>query len=296
MSDFSRQESIYQLMAKVQAEKIRRAFAFFRENEIEPILIKGWAIARFYPNESERFYSDTDLVVDPNQFEKASKLIASQLKTPLAIDLHRGLTLLDEISFEDLFDNSRLVELQNAKIRILRPEDHLRVLAVHWLRDGGMNKQRLWDIHYAIKNRSSDFDWNRCLGIVSEKRRKWIVAAIAVAHRFTNLNVDDTPIGEEVKNPDLIPGWMLRTLEKEWNDSVKIVPLEAAMNEPKEFWRQLKKRFPPNPLVASIYADAPLNNFPRFPFQIINIFQRFAPSVRRTTSYLSAKIKRRTAI
>lgn len=276
-------------MTKVQAERIRRAFNFFRENEIEPILIKGWAIARSYPNAYERFSADIDLAVDPEVFPEALELTNRYLRGGMAIDLHCGLLQFDDLSFEDLFENSQIVELDDIKVRILRPEDHLRILAVHWLRDGGMNKQRLWDIHYAIANRPPNFDWNRFLGTVSENRRKWIVAAIAVAERHTNLNVEDTPIAEEVKNPELIPKWMLRTLEKEWNDPVKFMPLDAVLHNRRELWQQLKKRFPPNALIASIYTGAPLNNFPRLPYQIINIFQRLMPSIRRTKSVIQAK-------
>jgi len=292
MSIGSQQENLFQLMTKVQTERIRRAFVFFREHEIEPVLIKGWAIARFYPNPRERFSADVDLVVNPDVFPKALELKNRHLSGKLPIDLHCGLGQFDSLSFENLFENSRLVELNDIKVRVLRHEDHLRLLAVHWLRDGGIFKQRLWDIHYGVKSRPADFDWDRFLETNGEKRRKWIVAAIAVAHRYTDLNVEDTPIAEEVKNPRLIPKWMLRTLEKEWNDPVKFMPLEQVMNDRREVWRQLKKRFPPNPLVASLYANAPLNNFPRLPYQIINIFQRAMPSINRTKSQLQSKLKK----
>ncbi|MDQ4121824.1 MAG: nucleotidyltransferase family protein [Acidobacteriota bacterium] len=268
-------------MTKVQAERIRRAFVFFRQNEIEPILIKGWAIARFYPNPTERFSADVDLAVNPDVYPKALELTDRYLRGKLTVDLHCGLGQFDQIPFEDLFENSQFIEINDIKARVLRHEDHLRLLAVHWLRDGGIFKQRLWDLHYGVKNRPTDFDWNRFLGVADEKRRKWIIAAIALAHRHTNLNVEDTPIAEEIKNPSLIPKWMSKTLEKEWNDPVQFIPLDAVMHDRKEFWRQLKKRFPPNPLVASFYTNAPLNDFPRLPYQIINMLQRLKPSIER---------------
>ncbi|HEX8196843.1 MAG TPA: nucleotidyltransferase family protein [Pyrinomonadaceae bacterium] len=291
MSNGSQQENLFQLMTKVQAERIRRAFVFFREHEIEPILVKGWAIARFYPNPHERFSADVDLAVNPDVFPTALELKKRHLIGKLPIDLHCGLGQFDSLSFENLFENSRLVDFNDTKVRVLRHEDHLRLLAVHWLRDGGIFKQRLWDIHYGVKNRPANFDWERFLETNGEKRRKWIVGAIAVAHRYTDLNVEDTPIAEEVKNPRLIPKWMLRTLEKEWNDPVKFMPLEQVMDDRREVWRQLKKRFPPNPLVASLYANAPLNDFPRLPYQIINIFQRLMPSINRTKWQLQSKLK-----
>lgn len=292
MSNVSQQENLFQLMAKVQAERIRRAFVFFREHEIEPILIKGWAIAKFYPNPSERFSADVDLAVSPAVYPKALELTNRHLRGKLTIDLHCGLEQFDSLPYENLFDNSLLIELDETPVRVLRHEDHLRLLGVHWLRDGGIFKKRLWDIHYGLKNRPADFDWDRFLKVNGDQRRKWIIAAIAVARRETDLNVEDTPIADEVKDPALIPKWMQRTLEKEWNDPVKFMPLDSVMENRQEFWKQLKKRFPPNPLVASIYTNAPLNDFPRLPYQIINMFQRLLPSIERTKIKLRWMLKK----
>lgn len=291
MIEGSQQENLYQLMMKVQAERIRRAFVFFREHEIEPIMIKGWAIARFYPNPAERFSADVDLAVNPSVYPKALELTDRFLRGKLTIDLHNGLAQFDDLPYENLFENSELIELNETKIRVLRHEDHLRLLAVHWLRDGGIFKQRLWDLHYGLKNRPANFDWDRFLKTADEKRRKWILAAIALAHRFTDLNLENAPVADEI-NGLPIPRWLLRTLENEWRDPYKFIPLDAVMHDRKEFWRQLRKRFPPNPIVASLYTNAPLNDFPRLPFQIVNIFQRVLPSLRRTKLLLEGKIKK----
>src|SRR3712207_2417003 len=111
MNHGSQQENLFQLMTKVQAERIRRAFVFFREHEIEPVLIKGWAIARFYPNPPERFSADVDLAVNPNVYPKALELTNRHLRGKLTIDLHCGLEQFDSLSFENLFENSLLINL-----------------------------------------------------------------------------------------------------------------------------------------------------------------------------------------
>ncbi len=159
----------YLIQYKSQEYKIVKTFELFRKNKIEPILIKGWAAAKYYPQKEERLFLDIDICVAPSEFEKAAKILVSCNTEGLMIDLHNGLRHLDTVEWDDLFENTELVELEATNIRVLRPEDHLRVLCVHWLNDGAANKQRLWDIYYAVENRAPDFDWDRCLQTVDEK-------------------------------------------------------------------------------------------------------------------------------
>ncbi|MGH7006282.1 MAG: nucleotidyltransferase family protein, partial [Alphaproteobacteria bacterium] len=158
-------------------------FDFCRRHEIEPILIKGWAAARNYPPNEPRFFGDIDLAVSVGQFAAAESIIFSPEAPAVGVDLHRGLRHLDTVDFETLFSRSLLFDLDGTMIRILRPEDHLRVLCVHWLTDGGAYKDRLWDVYYAVANRPDDFDWDLCLKSVSETRQKWIVTTIRLAEK-----------------------------------------------------------------------------------------------------------------
>src|SRR5207237_1815433 len=149
------------LQAKLKEEQIKQAFDFFRVEGVEPILIKGWAAARFYPNKYDRLFADIDLCVEPDLFEKAKLLSEKTEIKKLNIDLHCGFRHLDTSSWEDLFDNSLLAEIGEIKSGILSHEDHLRVLCAHWLNDVGAEREKLRDIFYAVKNRPKDFDWNR---------------------------------------------------------------------------------------------------------------------------------------
>jgi hypothetical protein len=147
----------------------------------------------------------------------------------------------------------------------------LRVTCVHWLGDGGIERAKLWDIFYLVDNRPQDFDWDRCLNAAGLVRRKWIVCAIALTYRFLNLNVDETPIAEEVKDPRTLPGWLISTAEKELNDFNRLTPLYRCIGNWQLFRKELGRRFPPNPIQASIETGAPFDDSSRLPYQIADV-------------------------
>ena len=268
----------YLINYKLQEHRIVKAFELFRKYNIEPILIKGWAAARYYPRKEERQFVDIDFCVAPGEFEKAGEILADCYKKDLMIDLHNGLRHLDTVKWKDLFENTELVKIETTNIRILRPEDHLRVLCVHWLNDGGAVKPKLWDIYYAVESRPPDFDWGRCLETVDRKRRKWIVCAIGLAHLYLGLDLRNTPIASEAGQ---IPKWVIKTVEREWADENRLKPLQNCLTNRKEFFLQLRKRFPPNPIQATVEVDGEFDDKPRIFYQIKDIFLRIKPSLQR---------------
>ena len=268
---------------RILEKRIGEAVVFLRQNNIEPILIKGWAAARFYPNKIDRQFGDVDLTVSPAKYQNALKVLEGYKNKDL-IDLHEGVRHLDSLSFEDLYSNSILIECYDQEIRILRPEDHLRVLCVHWLTDGGAYKDRLWDIFYAIENRPADFDWDRCVNTVSATRRKWIVCAIGIAHTYLGLDLSDTPLADEARE---IPRWLIKAVEREWESNIKLMSLDQFLDDRRELWRQIKKRFPPNPIQSTVNMEGEFDNSPRIIYQIPDIFMRLKPSLKRILKTIS---------
>lgn len=273
------------LRTKVYEEKIKAAFGLFRANDVEPILIKGWAAAKEYPEKYQRVFSDIDLSVSPEEYDKSLKIAEGQEAKALSIDLHCGLRHLDTLEWEDLFKNSVLERIDNVEVRILRPEDHLRVLCVHWLNDGGAYKERLLDICYLLENNLKVFDWDRCFGKISKNRREWIIKTIAIAHKYYGFDISELPFAEETK---LIPCWVIKTLEREWASETKLIPLHTLLGNRSEFWKQIKKRFPPNAIEATIEMEGPLDNSRRGYYQIGSVILRLKPSLQRV--YNSLKI------
>lgn len=262
---------------KVRQHYIEKAWIEFENAGFEPILIKGWAAARLYPEPFRRAFTDMDLLIAPNRFEEAVEF-SKGVEQNIAVDLHEGARHLDRVPFENLFVNSRIIECGAAPIRILRPEDHLRVLCVHWLNDGGAPAAKLWDIYHAIANRPKDFDWQRCLEIVSPKRRRWIVCAVGLAHKYLGLELADTPVAAEAED---LPGWLIKAVEREWRSDIRLTDFRFVANTRSELFKQLKKRIPPNPIQATVEMEGDFDRSPRFIYQIGNVLIRLMTAVKK---------------
>ncbi len=282
-SNIEESEKFNLIQFKVNEHRIGQIWKFFEVGGFEPILIKGWVTARTYPKPHQRQFVDIDLVFKTKQFEPAKKYYDNK-SFGILIDFHKEVRHLDSLSFERLFENSELAKCGGVQIRILCEEDHLRLMCVHWLNDGGEYKDKLWDIYHAVNNRKSDFDWNKCLGVVNEKRRFWIVCAIGLCQKYLDLDLAATPISDAGQN---LPKWLIKTLEKEWASEIRLKPLDHYFATKKELWIQLKKRFPPNPIQATIETDGYFEKYPRFYYQTLDIIKRIKPSFTR----ISAKFK-----
>lgn len=85
------------IVFRYQEYKIVKAFELLRKNNIEPILIKGWAAARNYPVKEERAFLDIDLCGAPGDYTRAGKILAGEEEQKLLVDLHDGLRHLDTV-------------------------------------------------------------------------------------------------------------------------------------------------------------------------------------------------------
>jgi hypothetical protein len=278
----------YSLQAKALDIRLGQAFQSFRSTGIEPILIKGWAAARMYPKHHVRRPGDIDLAVAPECYETALTFSRQPDVAKLNIDLHKGLRQLDSLDWEDLFDHSVLIDLDGTPIRVLCEEDHLRVLSTHWLIDGGGYKDKLWDIYYAVQNRSADFDWERCLNVVSPIRRGWVICAIALAHKYLDLDISDLPFLDELEE---IPTWITRCVEKEWARNERLEPILTSTHDKQLLLHQIVRRIPPNPIRSTIEAEGDLYGKRRWVYQAQVVGRRALPFARDTIAFAKMKIR-----
>jgi hypothetical protein len=81
----------FRLSALIHEQEIKHVFSLLRTEGIEPVLVKGWSIARLYPDRALRPYGDIDLCVRPVQFARArAALKRLENIDGHYVDLHAG--------------------------------------------------------------------------------------------------------------------------------------------------------------------------------------------------------------
>lgn len=255
-----------------------RAFELFREAGIEPILIKGPAAGIYYPKDDPRNSIDLDLAVSDAEFDRALALSRSSAAAGLAIDVHKALRHLDTKPWDDVFEDSQMVPMGGVDVRIPKHEDHLRILAVHWLNDGASDRDRLWDIFYIAQNRFAPLDWDSVFSPVTPNRQRWIACTIGLAHRYLQLDISSIPSKYRVAD---LPRWLTAFVEKEWERKVITRPLHTNLKDPSEFIEQLKARLRMNPVWATVHMEGSLDAPIRAHYRIGSAVSRIPASALR---------------
>src|SRR3989304_4356266 len=101
---------LFPLQAVIQERDLREAVGRLRAAGAEPVLVKGWAVARLYPEPGLRPYGDLDLCVRRKDFERAGAALDGLRGLETIGDLHDGFSTLDEQGEDDLFARSELAD------------------------------------------------------------------------------------------------------------------------------------------------------------------------------------------
>jgi hypothetical protein len=139
----------------VHEQELQKLFGALRSAGVEPIPIKGWVVARLYPEPGPRPYGDFDIVVRPEQYAAAVTVLNEGKSDECPVDLHRSLGRMHEQSLDALYARSQIARLDKVDIRILAAEDHLVVLIRRFLRHNAWRPLWLCDIAAAIRCRFS---------------------------------------------------------------------------------------------------------------------------------------------
>ncbi len=262
-----------------------------REEGIEPIVVKGWALGRLYPGLGLRPYGDIDVLFLPEDEEKAyAAFLGSDLGRYTFDHQYQDYPKLRDRTLHDLYERSQLIPLADAEIRVLSDEDHLALVCMHFLRHGGFRPLWLCDIAMYVENLPANFQWDLCLGS-DPVLAGWIAAAIELAHTVLGARIDGTPIAARAGQ---IPSWLEPALLKAWRRPFPyqhpetLVPISTALRQPRSLSSAIRDRWW-NPIRASIWADAPFDESSRLPLQLRNFAWQMSRYSRRTSTENTAE-------
>ncbi len=270
---------LHSVQATLHEEKIKKVFRLLREASIEAVLAKGWVAASLYPALPLRPYHDIDICVPPSDYQSASEILSSPAASDCWVDLHEQFSELRDRSVAELFARSRLVTLGEAEIRVMSAEDHLALLAIHFLKHGAWRAIWLCDIGAAVECLPAEFNWDVCLGR-NRTRASWIVCAIGLANRLLGAKIDGLPVAHKAMK---LPDWLIESVLAQWANPFSVeqapyshpIPFAHYMRRPRGVLTGLSKRWP-NPIKATVSVNGRFNALPRIPYQLGNCLQRTA--------------------
>lgn len=235
---------------------------------IEALVVKGWTVSRLYPAPGLRPYGDVDVLVAPDQFHQAKTLLQNRAsRRPPTVDLHSTFPYMPDRPFDELYARSSSIPLGQTLVRTLGPEDHLRLLCLHFLKHGGVSPIWLADVAAFVETTSDGLDWDRLLA-GRKKDRNRVLAVIGLAHRVLGARFE----GPSRDALSAIPRWMAPAMLREWGTVLAGIERDAMsfFTWPASFGELivgLRRRWP-NPLYATVWWDTSLNDRRRLPFQL----------------------------
>lgn len=264
---------LHAVQALAHEDELRQILSLFYRQGIEPILVKGWSIARLYPEIGLRPYGDVDLCVRSDEFERAKRLVANLDVISHPVDIHCEFEVFHNESWAELESRSEIANVVDVPVRVLGAEDHLRLLCFHFLREGAWRPLWLCDIAAAIENHPASFDWELLLRR-NRTETDWLLCTLLLAHDLLDANLKGTL---PVIISESLPKWLMPCVLHEWNSPtmplrhrLPIFNLRMGLGNN---LRGLRARWP-NPVEATVGVGAPFNELPRLPFQLAQCFLR----------------------
>jgi len=262
----------HQVMANALREtKIAEVFRTLHAAGVEPLLGKGWAIARSYPETGLRPSGDIDLYVRRAEHPRARAVLSGEARH--VVDLHEGIAELDDRDEAGVFERARLVTVAATPVRILSPEDHLRLVTLHALRHGLIRPLWLCDVAVLLETLPGNFGWADFLA-GSPARTGWAVAALHLAGTLLGASQAAVPGEWRVREQ---PAWLAPAVLAEWGagriPQGMRAPMLRALGRPRAFVHGLFLRWP-NPVEATVGLGLSLGTWPPVPAQLAECARR----------------------
>jgi len=241
--------------------------ARLRAHGIEPLLAKGWAIARLYPEPGLRPVGDIDLFVPEADHARAAEALADP---PGPVDLHRGPGALASGAEREVWERSVLLSTEEGGLRVPAAADHLRLLALHMLGHGAWRP--LWLCDIALLAESAP---HAVAELMSAPARSEQTPAVALALRLA-VDLLGAEIGGVSEGASL-PRWLPRAVLTAWGRERftphgQRIPFSARSGLLGTL-RALRERWP-NAIEATAELGGPWNAWPRWPLQVATCVRR----------------------
>jgi hypothetical protein len=203
------------LVAARQRGDVAAATLALRRGGVDPLLFKGLAAARLYPEDGLRPWDDIDLRVPAGSVPLARTLLAELPGLGTPVDLHAhairfGQRARGHWRFDALRARAATIAVDTTLVQTLGREDHLRVLCLHALRHDVWRPTWLCDVAAAVESAGPDFDWDLCLG--RGREADWALATIALAHELLGARIDAVPERPRAA----APRWLRVAVVRRW--------------------------------------------------------------------------------
>jgi hypothetical protein len=267
------------ILSEVRQRELLEAVRALRAADVEPVLVKGWSVARLYPETGLRPYGDVDLSVRPGQRGVAEAALSERRDQGCPVDLEEWIPRLDDRPVDEVWRRTRLAAVGGVAVRVLGAEDQLRFLSWHLLDHGAWRPLWLCDIAAALESRPSDFDWEYALSGLRQ-RSHGVLCALALANQLLGARLEGTPLAGGGWAP---PRWLVPGVLQQWGKGFRHrEPLVYHLRQRSGVFESLRQCWP-DPITATVGVRAPFNRMPRWPFQVGQCVKRAAQIVVELT-------------
>jgi hypothetical protein len=258
----------------------------FRAAGVQPLLVKGWALARYYPERGVRPYGDLDFYNPPDQASDAHAALTAGEPPDCDVELHTEHNFAFDRSIADLFERAERLPLGDLEVLVPCAEDHLRLLCLHMLGHGIWRPLWLCDVAAMMEALPADFDWDRFLW-GNPRYAEWVKASLGLAANLLGARFPDAPW---LKDAPRLPRWLVPAVLHQWGIGAGSSQHEALRKSlpylvlrPRLLIQELRVHWQ-NPIEATVDVGGPFNELPRLPFQVAAALRRIPRLAAGATS------------
>ncbi|MBA4188772.1 MAG: hypothetical protein C0467_12305 [Planctomycetaceae bacterium] len=194
----------------VQAQQLIKVVDTLGSVGVPFLLLKGWSVARLYPEPGLRPVGDIDICVPPEALTDARAALRSDNYGDGVVDLHAGLPDLHPASFRDLWSRRQTIPIGGQLLSVLGSEDQLKHLCLHWARHGGWRAIWLCDIAVACEALPRGVNWRLIVG-GPEWQSAWVRGALSLTTELLG-----TKPSKGSPSLTRAPRWLVRAVLDAW--------------------------------------------------------------------------------